>query len=213
MSGDGLGGTPPATFMSAPVIRDDRVYFIGFRVPPKDGGSGQTSLYQVPIDASAPPKEIVRGATDVFEAADDLLEVAFERRIVRWDPAQGEDGEIAGTEVRADEAFSNGEGVRVTHDESTGQIEVDSPKHGRFTIEVGDHGSAYLNATDRWVAFTVALDDQYSFVLDMERGELRRMKGQSNASPVASTGATYVLTTQGDVAPKTHAVIELLPAS
>ena len=217
-------GTPPwPRGLVQPVVAGDTVYFVGYRsatVNAERAADGPLALYSVPIDGSDEPTEIVRGVEDVFPAPDGRLDVVLADRaagvdrMVRWDPAKGQDGEIADTEVTGVEFFANEAGVRMSHPEEGAPIRIDSPDHGRFEIEVGDGSSEYLTASGRWAAFTTSVDGETTaFLLDLERGELRRVEGAKIAANVRPLSPQwYVPRIESEIAPKTYDVIELLPA-
>lgn len=214
----GAGKPPWPTGMADPVVVGDTVYFIGYSEATVDearSASGATALYAVPIDGSGTPTEIAPRAEEVFAAPDGLLDVVFHDRMVRWDPAKGTDGELADTSVPGVEHFANEAGVRMSHEEKGEPIVIESPEHGRFEISVGEPGSVYLVGSERWAAFTSSTTgDTAAFLLDMARGELRRVKDAKIAwNPAPLTPATYIPRTESEIAPKTRPVIELVPAA
>lgn len=177
-------------------------------------GYGHASIYRVPLQGGD-PELVAKGANEVYGDADpSKIQVRFSgERIVQWDPAKGPDGEVRGTSVPApEEAFAN-DGTLVTADSSAG-VQVDSPKHGRFSVKLpkGARGY-YLNATDRWASFTVDRNsEQQGYLLDLQRGRLMRLKGVWNASTVRSHGNLIDVPLDWEAElPKSFPLIALLP--
>ncbi|MBC9224753.1 hypothetical protein IBG24_00325 [Aeromicrobium sp. zg-636] len=215
--GAGKSNPPWPTGLVDPVVRGETVYFVGYTeatVNEVRGARGRTSVFAVPIDGSGEPTEIVPGATDLFAGPDGLLEVVLANRLVRWDPAKGPDGEVDESNLPGPELYANESGVRMSHSEDGKPILIESPKYGRFQITVGNAGSVYLTASDRWAAFSILLEGgTQAFLLDMARGELRRIKDVQfvwHGRP--ATPETYIARPQYEITPKTFDVLELVPA-
>ncbi len=199
-----------------PHVAEDYVYFPAVDEVKKSDpeGYGRASIYRVPFEGGD-PELVAKGANEVYGDADpSKIQVRFGGdRIVQWDPAQGPDGEVRETSTPApEEAFAN-DGTRVTADSSAG-VQVDSPKHGRFTVKLPNGARAYyLNATDRWVSFTVDRNsEQKGYLLDMKMGKLTRLEGVWNASTVRSHGnlLDVPLDWEADL-PESFPLISLLP--
>lgn len=177
-------------------------------------GYGRASIYRVPL-AGGDPELVAKGANEVYGDADPArVQVRFGGdRIVQWDPGREVDGEVRGTSLRApEEAFAH-DGTRVTADHSAG-LRVESLHHGRFAVRLPDGARGYyLNATERWVSFTVDLrGEQKGYLLDLQRGRLLRLRGAWNASTVRSHGnLTDVPLDWQDEMPRSFPVIGLLP--
>jgi hypothetical protein len=177
-------------------------------------GYGRALIYRVPLKGGD-LELVAKGANEVYGDGDpSKIQVRFSgERIVQWNPAKGPDGEVRGTSVPApEEAFAN-DGTLVTADSSAG-VQVDSVKNGRFTVKLpkGARGY-YLNATDRWVSFTVDRNsEQKGYLLDMQRGKLTMLKGVWNASTVRSHGNLIDVPLDWEAElPKSFPLIALLP--
>jgi len=200
-----------------PHVTDDFVYFPAVDEVRKSdpAGYGRASIYRAPIDGGGDPELIAKGGVGVFGDADPgRLQVRFEDRIVQWDPARGADGEVAGSSLPAPHGSFANEGVRVAYDRDAAWITIESDRHGEFAIDLdSDTNAGYLNATSRWVSFTVDTEgEQQGFLLDLERGRLMRLEGVVNSSTTRLRGNRYDLTPDWEeTPPKTFPLIALLP--
>jgi len=212
LDGDGADGRPWPSAYARPVVRDGLVHFVGYRPGTPPENSNDTSVYEVPLTGGE-PREVVPGARDVYPAPDGRLDVVEGTRLVRWDPERGGDGEVEGSSLPAARAVATASGVRVALDEAGGVIRIDSPRYGRTDLRLDGRIPADLNASDRWVAFTVP-EWGRAVLLDLDTGTLRRLDDAKYASTVPTAGG-YVYTATGltavPIAPESHRVIDLLP--
>ena len=173
---------PPTTTADGtwPVVLDDWVYFATVDKVGKAPEDLHGSVYRVPLDGGAKPERIVPGAFDVRRFGDHLM-VQIKGEVLQWDPAKGESGEIKGTRQNSSCGFRTNQGTTILcpRKGDASLLQVTSPEHGSFTIDIGDRsGPAYLNVTSRWASFCA---DEEGYVLDLERGRLMKMEGSQGA--------------------------------
>jgi len=207
--------TPDGTW---PVVLGEWVYFAALDKLGKGPRDSHGSVYRVPLAGGSEPERIVPGAYDVRRFGDHLM-VQIKGDVLQWDPAKGETGEIKGTRQNSSCGFRANQETTILcpRKGDASLLQVTSPEHGSFTVDIGDRGGpAYLNVTSRWATFCA---DEEGYVLDLERGRLMKMEGSQGAGWTDFDGdeLIYVNYALGDnptrYEQKTMPLIELLPAS
>lgn len=176
-------------------------------------GFGRASVYRVPL-MGGDPELVAKGAIEVFSDVDGMLQMRFPKRISQWDPSKGSDGEVPGTSIPAAHGSFANEGVRVTFNQGDG-VRIQKADQSEVAIDVGDESAiGYLNATSRWVSFTVdAGGKQQGYIYDLERDKLMKLKGVINSSSTRLSGNVNDLgITWRKQPPELKPLIELLPA-
>ncbi len=209
----GRSGAPWPSAMTTPVIAGDRVHFVGYDDGDPDGDLGPTSAFTVPIDGREAPTKLAEGAKEVFGDLGGRLQVVIDGHLVQWDPSKGAAGEVPGTRLPTSiGAFAN-DGVRVTVHEDSGDVQVDTPSRSGFVVSA-PHGARLdrINVTERWVSFTVELNDRpQGYLLDLTTGRLMRLRDVEFTSVTRLTGNRYDLAPTSGPRAQDIEIIELLP--
>ncbi|GAA2076218.1 hypothetical protein GCM10009725_06370 [Aeromicrobium tamlense] len=208
---DRLLATRSVSVLSRPVVVGDDAWFIASDAKDPESIPRMSSLYRVPLDASAPPQRVAEGATDVFADVGGKVRVLIGDRLIGWDPSLGAEGRMPGDGL-AGTSFAASEGVSAVLDPEAHEIRIDSDL-GDHRIDAGDGSLGALNATDRWVAFAVERNgEQQAHLLDLRRGELRRLADAPVPSSARFEDHQYALGTASGRLPTTFPLIELGPA-
>jgi hypothetical protein len=181
----GIDDPPWPSFESIrPQIVGDDVYWAA--VEAVKGDAATTAIYRAPLDGAEPMTKVIDDATDVYADGDDLW---FKRdgRMTAWDVS-------AGAEKKADTApvdepcggyFHEGTLVQVDCS-GTGSLVITQTSGRRTTLRHVD-GPGYLNATSRWVGYSV---DGRAYVYDLKRQRLMRLEGSQGYSAQSFSGNT-----------------------
>jgi hypothetical protein len=179
----GIKDPPWPSFESIrPQIVGDHVYWAA--VESVTGTTAKTAIYEAPLDGAESMTKVIDDATDVYADGDDLW---FQRqnRMVAWDVS-------AGAEKKADTAKIEKPCGGYFHEGTLVQVDcagkgslVITEKSGRRTTVRDVEDPGYLNATSRWVGYSV--DDQ-AYVYDLKRQRLMRLKGSQGYSATDFSG-------------------------
>lgn len=197
--------------LARPVVVGEDVWVIASDSKDPESLPRTSSLYRVPLDASAAPQRVAEGATNVFADARGMLRVAIGDQLIAWDPALGADGRLPG-ESLAGTSFVAAEGMSAALDAEAHEVRVDSG-FGAFRIDAGDASLGALNGTARWIAFsTEHHGEQQAYLLELRRGQLRRLTDAPAPSGARFEGGQYALVTAaGGRLPATFPLISLDP--
>ena len=207
----GVKDPPWPSFESIrPQIVGDDVYWAA--VEAVKGDTPTTAVYRAPLDGSEPMSKVIGGATDVYADGHDLW---FQRdgRMVAWDVSAGAEKKADTPEVEKPCGGYFHEGTLVQVDCSGKGTLLITEKSGRHTTLRDVDAPGYLNATSRWVGYSV--DDQ-AYVYDLKRQRLMRMKDSQGYSAQDFSGNRmfYVQQHSGtsdDPREPTYPYIALLP--
>ncbi|MBD8607536.1 hypothetical protein IFT73_11765 [Aeromicrobium sp. CFBP 8757] len=173
----GIDDPPWPSFESIrPQIVGDDVYWAA--VEAVKGNTPATAIYRAPLDGADPMTKVIDDATDVYADGGDLW---FQRdgQMLAWDASEGAEKKAGTAAVHQPCGGYFHEGTLVQIDCGGKGSLVVTEKSGRRTTLRDVDGPGYLNATSRWVGYSI---DGQAYVYDLSRQRLMRMKGAQGYS-------------------------------